>query len=95
MKNDLSTVRHRRECARAREKSILSRASKKKQERHLQTEEAILSNPLATTDQYLTSLLRSQQENAIIYNEKANKLRFIKELMQEDGLGYDAAHHIV
>jgi hypothetical protein len=31
----------------------------------------------------------------MIYNEKANKLRFIKELMQEDKMNYDDAKHIV
>lgn len=95
MQNELSMLRRKRECSRAREKTILSRGSRRRYARELQTEQAILNGSPASTERYLSELVRSQQDNAIIYNERANKLRFIKELMREDGLGYEDAHHIV
>jgi hypothetical protein len=95
MQTELSSIKRKRECSRAREKAILSRGSRRRYARELQTEQTVLKDSPVSTERYLSELVRSQQDNAIIYNERANKLRFIKELMREDALAYDDARHIV
>jgi hypothetical protein len=67
MQTELSTIRRKRECARNRETAIRSRG-KPSQGRQLQTEQSGLADGRASTEQYLGALMRSQQDNALIYN---------------------------
>ena len=68
MQGELSSIRMKRECSRARQKTILSRTSKQRYARAIHTENSILESTPVSTEQYLNDLRRSQQDNAIVYN---------------------------
>ncbi len=68
MENDIASLRGNRECSRTRQKLIIAKGSKKRYERYLRTDQAIMGNFNSSTDDYLKDLIKQKQENQIIYN---------------------------
>lgn len=60
MKNEIERLKSHRECSRLREKSILAKGAKRKYDRYVETEQAIMGNFQASTDEYLSQLMKER-----------------------------------
>ena len=47
------------------------------------------------TDSYLANVLKENEDNTLIYNEREKKLNYIKEYMLQEKVDFDVASHIV
>jgi hypothetical protein len=59
------------------------------------TDKSIFANYELSTEEYLFQIRKDQHLNDLIYEEKAKKLSFIKEYMQQEKVSYEEASYIV
>lgn len=50
---------------------------------------------MTPTEQYLKEVIKSGEENTLIYDERAKKLNYIKEYMESEEVGYEEAALVV
>lgn len=67
MHSQLSSLRGKRECSRARQKAILARTSKQSCGRALRTESCAPADTAGSTERYLKEVRRGEEEGATIY----------------------------
>lgn len=68
MRSQIERLKSHRECSRLREKSILAKGAKRKYERYVETEQAIMGNFHTSTDEYLSQLMKERASGTLIYN---------------------------
>ena len=61
MENDITSLKGNRECSRTRQKLIIGKSSKKRYERYIRTDQAIMSNFSSSTDDYLKDLMKQKK----------------------------------